>query len=79
MAYDLLLSKHSSVYGEMLRALRAECIDLHLVPIVQHIVADCERGIYGTVTTVLWKIFLCTRVFLPPSTGKISLYYSLDR
>ncbi len=52
VASALLPSKHNG-----LRALRAECLDLHLVPMVLNIVADFERGIHEAVTIVLGGSF----------------------
>ncbi len=43
-----LAVKRSSVYGEMLRALSVEYLDLHLVPMVQIIVADVEKRIHDS-------------------------------
>ncbi len=43
-----LAVKRSSVYGEMLRALSVECLDLHLVPMMQILVADVEKRIHDS-------------------------------
>ncbi len=51
-AYALLLSKRSSVCREMLWALRTECFDQQLVPVVQNIVADFEEVILKSVDTI---------------------------
>ncbi len=51
-AYALLPSKHSSAYREMLRALRTECFDHQLVPIVQYVVTDFEKGILKARNTI---------------------------
>ncbi len=51
-AYVLLPSKRSSVYPEMLRALRAECLDQQLVPMVQNVVTVFEKGILKAVNTI---------------------------
>ncbi len=51
-AYVLLPSKRSSAYREMLRALRMECLDQQLVPMVQNVVTDFEKGILKAVNTI---------------------------
>ncbi len=51
-AYALLPLKRSSAYCEMPRALRTECLDQQLVPMVQNIVTDFEKGILKAVNTI---------------------------
>ncbi len=51
-AYARLPSKRSSAYCEMLRALRTECLDQQLVPMVQNVVTDFEKGILKAVNTI---------------------------
>ncbi len=52
-AADVLLpSKRSSAYREMLRALRMECLDQQLVPMVQNVVTDFEKGTLKAVNTI---------------------------
>ncbi len=51
-AYVLLPSKRSSAYREMLRALRTECLDQQLVPMVQNVVTDFEKVILKAVNTI---------------------------
>ncbi len=50
--YALLPSKRSSAYREMLRTLRTECMDQQLVPMVQNVVTDFEKGILKAVNTI---------------------------
>ncbi len=41
----------------MLRALRAECFDQQLVPVVQTVVTDIEKGILKAVNTIFVNIY----------------------
>ncbi len=54
-AYALLPSKRSSAYREMLRALRTECFDQQLVPVVQNVVTDFEKEILKAVNAIFGK------------------------
>ncbi len=51
-AYALLPSKCSTAYREMLWPLRTECLDQQLVPMVQNVVTDFEKGILKAVNTI---------------------------